>query len=504
MIKQWLLTIIIFGPMLGAAFIMTFRGKQDRIAYLSRWLALITSSLVFLISLLILVFFEPDSANFQLVQKINWIPSLSSSYHVGVDGISIWFIMMSTLLTPICILASWEAIQKRVREYMVAFLVLESMIVGMFCALDILLFYIFFEALLIPIFLIIGVWGGVHRVYAAFKFFLYTLVGSVLMLLAIISMYCYTGTTNLLTLMQTRFLPEMQTWLWLAFFFSFAVKVPMWPLHTWLPDAHVEAPTAGSVILAGILLKIGGYGFLRFSIPIFPDASADFTPVVYALSVISVIYTSLVALVQEDMKKMIAYSSVAHMGFVTVGIFTMNIIGVDGSILYMLSHGIVSSALFLCVGAIYDRMHTRAIKFYGGIAKNMPRYAIIFMLFMLASIGLPGTSAFIGELLILTGAFQVNTWIAAFIASGLILGAAYMLHLYRRVVFGKLENEKLNTILDLSPREIAIFTPLIILVFCMGIYPSIFTDMMSASVESLITNYKAALDENAIINLTAR
>ncbi|WPZ33290.1 NADH-quinone oxidoreductase subunit M [Thalassobaculum sp. OXR-137] len=495
MLEQWLLTIVTFGPLLGVAFILTVRGTPEQVASSSRWLALVASGSVFLISLLILTYFDPATAEFQLVQKVEWIPGSSIAYHMGVDGISVWFVLLSTLLTPICILASWEAVQKRVREYMIAFLVLETMMVGMFCALDIFLFYIFFEAVLIPMFLIIGVWGGARRVYAAFKFFLYTLAGSVLMMLAVLAMYWQAGTTDIPTLMATRFLPDVQTWLWLAFFASFAVKVPMWPVHTWLPDAHVEAPTAGSVILAGVLLKMGGYGFLRFSIPMFPEASADFAPLVYTLSVVAVIYTSLVALVQQDMKKLIAYSSVAHMGFVTVGMFTMTTQGVEGSIFQMLSHGIVSGALFLCVGVVYDRMHTRDIDAYGGLANNMPRYALIFMLFMMASVGLPGTSGFVGELLILAGAFQTNTWLAAFTATGLVLGAAYMLYLYRRVIFGKLEKEQLKALLDLSPREIAVFAPLVVLVLWMGIYPSTFTDLMSASVENLITNYKVALGE---------
>ncbi|MED5336443.1 MAG: NADH-quinone oxidoreductase subunit M, partial [Pseudomonadota bacterium] len=368
------------------------------------------------------------------------------------------------------------------------------LMVGMFCALDILVFYIFFEGVLIPMFLIIGVWGGPRRVYAAFKFFLYTLAGSVLMLLAILTMYFQAGTTDIPTLMQAGlFGPELQTWLWLAFFASFAVKVPMWPVHTWLPDAHVEAPTAGSVILAGVLLKMGGYGFLRFSIPMFPLASADFAPLVFALSVVAIIYTSLVALAQADMKKLIAYSSVAHMGFVTIGAFTMTEQGVQGSIFQMLSHGVVSGALFLCVGVVYDRIHSREIADYGGLVHRMPRYALFFMLFMLASVGLPGTSGFVGEFLVLMAAFEVSTWLAVLATSGVVLGATYMLWLYRRVVFGVLDKENLKNILDLSPREIAIFAPLIALVLWMGIYPTPFLDAMAASVEQLVANYQTAL-----------
>jgi len=488
-----LLTLVIFLPLVGVLMILATRGDEAQVASNCRWQALLTSGAVFLLSLLIWYRFDPTTADFQMVDEVAWIPGSSIAYRVGVDGISMWFVLLSTLLTPICILASWEAIQSRVKEYMIAFLVLETLMVGMFCALDILVFYVFFEGVLIPMFLIIGVWGGPRRVYAAFKFFLYTLLGSVLMLIAILAMYWQAGTTDIPTLMAFKFAPEVQTWLWLAFFASFAVKVPMWPVHTWLPDAHVEAPTAGSVILAGVLLKMGGYGFLRFSIPMFPEASADFAPLVYALSVIAVIYTSLVALVQQDMKKLIAYSSVAHMGFVTIGMFTMTTQGVEGSIFQMLSHGIVSGALFLCVGVVYDRMHTREIAAYGGLANNMPRYALVFMVFTMASVGLPSTSGFVGELLILAGAFQVNTWLAALTATGLVLGAAYMLYLYRRVIFGVLDKDALKALLDLSPREIAVFAPLIVLVFWMGIYPSSFIDMMSVSVDNLITNYKVAL-----------
>ena len=497
MMSDWpLLSLVIFLPLVGVLFILATRGSDPaQVAANCRWQALVTSGVVFLISLLIWHQFDPTTADFQMVERYDWIPGSAIAYHVGVDGISMWFVLLSTLLTPICILASWEAIQNRVKEYMIAFLVLETLMVGMFCALDILVFYVFFEGVLIPMFLIIGVWGGGRRVYAAFKFFLYTLLGSVLMLIAILAMYWQAGTTDIPTLMAFKFAPALQTWLWLAFFASFAVKVPMWPVHTWLPDAHVEAPTAGSVILAGVLLKMGGYGFLRFSIPMFPEASADFAPLVFALSVVAVIYTSLVALVQEDMKKLIAYSSVAHMGFVTIGMFTMTTQGVEGSIFQMLSHGIVSGALFLCVGVVYDRMHTREIAAYGGLANNMPRYALVFMVFMMASVGLPGTSGFVGELLILAGAFKVNTWLAALTATGLILGAAYMLYLYRRVIFGVLDKDSLKALLDLSPREIAVFAPLVVLVFWMGIYPSTFIDMMSVSVDNLITNYKVALGQ---------
>jgi NADH-quinone oxidoreductase subunit M len=386
---------------------------------------------------------------------------------------------------------------------MIAFLVLETLMVGMFCALDFVGFYIFFEGVLIPMFLIIGVWGGPRRVYAAFKFFLYTLLGSVLMLLAILYMYFQAGTTDIPTLMQHGFEPAAQTWLWLAFFASFAVKVPMWPVHTWLPDAHVEAPTAGSVILAGVLLKMGAYGFLRFSIPMLPDASAVFAPLIFTLSVVAVIYTSLVALAQEDMKKLIAYSSVAHMGFVTAGTFTLTQQGVEGALFQMLSHGIVSAALFLCVGVVYDRVHSREIARYGGLVHRMPRYAFVFMVFMLASVGMPGTSGFIGEFLVMVGAFQANTWLAVLIATGLVLGAAYMLWLYRRVIFGKLTKSDLMDILDLNRREVAIFTPLAVLVIWMGVYPSSFIDIMAPSVTNLIENYQIARANSSAPELAA-
>ncbi|NQW09758.1 MAG: NADH-quinone oxidoreductase subunit M [Alphaproteobacteria bacterium] len=493
--QTWLLPLVTFLPLVGAALILVSRGDAEQVATSARYLALWTSLITFVLSLLIWVLFDPTTADFQMVETVAWIPGSSIAFSMGVDGISLFFVLLSTFLTPICVLASWDAIKTRVQEYMIAFLVLETMMVGMFVALDIFLFYIFFEAVLIPMFLIIGVWGGARRVYAAFKFFLYTLAGSVLMLIAILTIYFQSGTTDIQQLMAFGFAPEVQTWLWLAFFASFAVKVPMWPVHTWLPDAHVEAPTAGSVILAGVLLKMGGYGFLRFSIPMFPEASEMFAPLIYTLSVVAIVYTSLVALVQEDMKKLIAYSSVAHMGFVTIGMFTMTTQGVEGSIFQMLSHGIVSGALFLCVGVVYDRMHTREIAAYGGLVNNMPRYALVFMVFTMASVGLPGTSGFVGELLILVGAFQANTWLAALTATGLVLGAVYMLYLYRRVIFGALEKEQLKALLDLNRREIMVFAPLVLLVIWMGVYPSSFLDMMSVSVDNLITNYKVALGE---------
>jgi NADH-quinone oxidoreductase subunit M len=490
-----LLSLVTFLPLIGAFVILIIRGEPEIVARNAHNVALWTSLITFALSLVLWFDFDRHSADFQFVEKRDWIPAFGLAYHMGVDGISVMFVLLSTLLIPICILSSWHAIKVRVKEYMVAFLVLETLMVGMFCALDLIVFYVFFEGVLIPMFLIIGVWGGPRRVYAAFKFFLYTLLGSVLMLLAILTMYFQAGTADIPTLLTHGFAPGLQTWLWLAFFASFAVKVPMWPVHTWLPDAHVEAPTAGSVILAGVLLKMGAYGFLRFSLPMLPDASSLFTPLIYTLSIVAVIYTSLVALAQDDMKKLIAYSSVAHMGFVTAGMFTLTQQGVEGSIFQMLSHGVVSGALFLCVGVVYDRMHTREIARYGGLVNRMPRYAATFMVFTLASVGLPGTSGFVGEFLVMVGAFQANTWLAFLITTGIILGAAYMLWLYRRVIFGKLTKPDLANILDLNPREILAFVPLILVVMWMGIYPSSFLDVMAPSVERLIGQHKAALQD---------
>ena len=499
-----ILSLTTFLPLVGAAFILLIRGEPDVVARNARSVALWTSLITFVLSLFIWMNFDNTTAAFQMVERADWIPAFNINYHMGVDGISVLFVLLSTFLTPLCILASWESVKVRVKEYMIAFLVLETLMVGMFCALDFMLFYVFFEGVLIPMFLIIGIWGGANRIYASYKFFLYTLLGSVLMLLAILAMYFVAGTTDVPTLMQTPFPRSMQIWLWLALFASFAVKVPMWPVHTWLPDAHVEAPTAGSVILAGVLLKMGGYGFLRFSIPILPEASAYFTPLMYTLSVVAIIYTSLVALAQEDMKKLIAYSSIAHMGFVTIGMFSLKQQGVEGSVFQMLSHGIVSGALFLCVGVVYDRLHTREIARYGGLVQNMPRYAVVFMLMMLASVGLPGTSGFVGEFLILVGAFQDNTWVALLATIGIILGAAYMLWLYRRVVFGKITREDVKGMLDLSPREIAIFAPLVLVVLWMGIYPASFLNVISVSVEALIQNYQTALTDGVGTSVAVR
>tara|TARA_R110002126_G_scaffold25553_20_gene87346 strand:- start:1914 stop:3428 length:1515 start_codon:yes stop_codon:yes gene_type:complete len=504
MIDFPILTLTTFLPLIGALAILMIRGDDRIVARNARATALWTSLATFVVSIFLWVGFDNSTANFQFVEKVSWIPSFGINYHMGVDGISVFFVLLSTFLTPICILASWESIQHRVKEYMIAFLVLETLMVGMFCALDFILFYIFFEAVLIPMFLIIGIWGGQRRVYAAFKFFLYTLTGSVLMLIAILAIYFETETTDVPTLLKTALDPRMQLWLWLAFFASFAVKVPMWPVHTWLPDAHVEAPTAGSVILAGVLLKMGAYGFLRFSVPILPYATEYFTPLIYTLSVIAIIYTSLVALVQEDMKKLIAYSSVAHMGFVTIGIFTLTYQGVQGAVVQMISHGFVSGALFLCVGVIYDRIHTREISRYGGLVERMPKYAVVFMVFMLASVGLPGTSGFVGEFLILVGAFKANTWVAALATTGIILGAAYMLFLYRRVVFGKLEKDDLKAILDLNPREIAIFVPLIVVTIWMGVYPAPFLEVMDASIANLIEQHKTAMNALGSVSLVGK
>ena len=455
--------------------------------------ALWTTLATFVVSLFLWFRFDPGTADFQFVEHVEWLPEFNIAYRMGIDGISLFFVLLSTFLTPICILSSWTAVQVRVKEYMIAFLALETLMVGMFCALDLVVFYVFFEGVLIPMFLIIGVWGGARRIYAAFKFFLFTLLGSVLMLLALLAVYLEVGSTSIVQTLAYSFASDLQIWLWLAFFASFAVKIPMWPVHTWLPDAHVEAPTAGSVILAGVLLKMGGYGFIRFSLPMFPEASEFFTPLVFALSCVAVIYTSLVALAQEDMKKLIAYSSVAHMGFVTIGIFTATNQGIAGAIFQMLSHGIVSAALFLCVGVVYDRLHTREIGRYGGLVHRMPAYAAVFMVFTLASVGLPGTSGFVGEFLVLLAAFEVNTWVCFLAATGVILGAAYMLFLYRRVIFGKLERAELQAMLDLNPREIAVFAPLVVLVLWMGIYPSSFLDPIQMSVQNLVDQHQAAM-----------
>ncbi|WP_127523998.1 NADH-quinone oxidoreductase subunit M [Mesorhizobium sp. Z1-4] len=487
------LSTVTFLPLVGAFLILLIRDDGRSARRNIRNVALLTTVFTFVLSLFIWIGFDNSDPGFQFVERVEWLDS-GISYHMGVDGISMLFVILTTFLMPLCILASWESVEKRVKEYMIAFLILETLMIGVFCALDLVLFYVFFEAGLIPMFLIIGVWGGKRRIYASFKFFLYTLLGSVLMLLAIMAMYWQAGTMDIPTLLGHDFPAGMQQWLWLAFFASFAVKMPMWPVHTWLPDAHVEAPTAGSVILAGILLKMGGYGFLRFSLPMFPDASLYFQPLVFALSIIAIIYTSLVALMQEDIKKLIAYSSVAHMGYVTMGIFAMNIEGIQGGIYQMLSHGLVSGALFLCVGVIYDRMHTREIAAYGGLVNNMPKYAVVFLIFTMANVGLPGTSGFVGEFLTLLAVFKVNTWVALFATTGVILSAAYALWLYRRVVFGALTKDSLKNLLDLNPRERAVIYPLVVLVIFFGVYPAPILDATAASVDALVNSLTLSLD----------
>ena len=494
MLENWpILSLVTFMPLLGVAFLLMIRSTGPVADNNARYVALWTSGFTFIISLVLLFGFDNNATGYQFEEFAVWIEGTGINYHMGVDGLSMPFVLLSTFLMPFAILASWKSVIHRVKEYMIAFLVLETMMIGMFASLDMLMFYLFFEGVLIPMFLIIGVWGGPRRVYAAFKFFLYTLLGSVLMLVCMLAMYNMAGTTDIVELTAFDFAPALQTWLFLGFFASFAVKVPMWPVHTWLPDAHVEAPTAGSMILAGVLLKMGGYGFLRFSLPMFPEASEYFAPFIFALSVIAVIYTSLVALAQSDMKKLIAYSSVAHMGFVTIGIFSLNEQGVAGAIFQMISHGLVSAALFFCVGVVYDRLHTRDIDAYGGVADTMPRYAAWFMFMMLASVGLPGTSGFVGEMLVLVGAWQAAPWVAIFSATGLILGACYMLWLYRRVVFGRAVKRAVLNMPRLEGRETFIFVPLTILVIWFGIYPSSLIDVMDVTIGELLSDISSGL-----------
>lgn len=490
------LSLMTFLPIVGVLIILAIRGDEEVVAQNTKHMALYSSLFTFAFALFMYTRFDGTSAEFQFVEQSSWLKPLGINYHMGVDGISVFFVLLSSFLTPICILSAWDVIKTRVKEFMIAFLVLESFMIGTFVALDAILFYVFFEGVLIPMFLIIGVWGGKRRVYSAYKFFLYTLLGSVLMLVGLLALYNETGTTDIPTLMQSNIPIGLQYWLWLAFFASFAVKMPMWPVHTWLPDAHVEAPTAGSVILAGVLLKMGGYGFLRFSLPVFPDASAFFVDFVFWLSIIAIVYTSLVALVQEDMKKLIAYSSVAHMGFVTLGLFTATSQGIEGGIFQMLSHGLISGALFLSVGVVYDRLHTREISRYGGIVKNMPKYATVFMILMLASVGLPGTSGFVGEFLVLLGAFQVDTTVAALAATGVILGAAYMLLLYRRVIFGPRVNDDALSMPDLNARELGLLVPLVLLIIWLGVFPGTVMDKIGPSVDKLIADYNSRLALN--------
>jgi NADH-quinone oxidoreductase subunit M len=488
--QMGILTTLILLPLFGALLLFAGVRENDALsAQRSKWIALATTVMTFFTSLTLLTGFDSKASGFQFVEKYTWLQDLQMQYYLGIDGISILMVLLTTFLLPLCLLSSWNAVEHRVRGFMMAFLVLESFVIGVFCALDSVLFYLFFEGMLIPMYLIIGIWGGVNRVYAAYKFFLYTLLGSVLFLIAIIYLYLQFHTMEIPVLMEKAptLSLDVQKWLWFAMFASFAVKVPMWPVHTWLPDAHVQAPTGGSVILAGVLLKMGAYGFLRFSMPMLPEASHAFAPFVFTLSIIAVVYTSLIALVQEDMKKLIAYSSVAHMGFVTAGLFSFNAQGIEGAIVQMVSHGLVASALFMCVGVVYDRMHTRDIQRYGGLVSRMPRYALMFMLFTMASVGLPGTSGFVGEFLVILGVFKASPTVSLLIASGMVLGAAYALWLYRRVTFGEMVNDDLKDILDLDRREIIMFVPVALLVLWFGVQPQGMFDIMESSVQHLLT-----------------
>ena len=508
-----LLSLITFIPLVAAVILaLLARGDGEASQRNVKYLALAATGFTFLASLMLLSGFEPNDTGFQFVEERSWL--LGMQYKMGVDGISLLFVLLTTFTMPLVVAASWN-VTHRLKEYMIAFLVLESLMIGVFCALDLVLFYMFFEACLIPMFLIIGIWGGKERIYASFKFFLYTFLGSVLMLVAMVAMFADAGTTDMVVLLSHNFgsdtltvagfhiIGGAQTLMWVAFFASFAVKMPMWPVHTWLPDAHVQAPTAGSVVLAAILLKMGGYGFLRFSLPMFPVASDLLAPLVFWMSAIAIVYTSLVALAQQDMKKLIAYSSVAHMGYVTMGIFAANQQGIDGAIFQMLSHGFISGALFLCVGVIYDRMHTRDIDAYGGLVNRMPSYALIFMFFTMANVGLPGTSGFVGEFLTLMGIFQVNTWVALFAASGVILSAAYALWLYRRVVLGDLIKESLKSITDMAPREKMIFAPLVAMTLILGVYPALILDIIGPSVAALVETYHSNVAAHGIVSSAA-
>jgi len=496
-----ILSTLLLIPIFGTITILLINSNDDIGKRNIKNVALYTSIVNFIVSLLLWINFDKLTSSFQYVEQYYWL-SENITYHVGVDGISVFLIILTTFLIPFCVLTSWDSIKEKVKEYMIAFLILETLMIGVFCALDLVVFYLFFEACLIPMFLIIGVWGGPRRVYATFKFFLYTLSGSVLMLIAIIYIYIITGTTNIVELNGYLFDYSIQTWLWLAFFISFAVKMPMFPVHTWLPDAHVEAPTAGSVILAGVLLKMGGYGLLRFSIPLFPVGSFVFMDFVFVLSIIAIIYTSFIAIAQEDIKKLIAYSSVAHMGFVTMGIFTFTDQGIQGGIFQMLSHGLISSALFLSVGVVYDRLHTREISVYGGVVKKMPVFAALFLIFTMANVGLPGTSGFVGEFLSLIGVFKVNIYVAIFATTGVILSAAYALWLYKRVVFGEITNKAIEELKDINAREYVILFPLAILIILFGVYPNMIIELTSASTSNLIENYNVAVDQyQSLINV---
>lgn len=487
-----ILTIIIFLPLIGVLFILLIKGDEKKVNQICFNVSLLTSFLVFILSLLLWNNFDPNSAEFQFIEEQPWIGNVIK-YKVGVDGISILFVVLTSLIIPLCIIATSNSVKFRQKDFLIALLLMQTMMLGVFCSLDIFIFYLFFEAGLIPMFLIIGIWGGIRRVYSAFKFFLYTLFGSVFMLIAIIFIYLKAGTTDIQELLKFDIDAKYQYWLWLGFFTSFAVKTPMWPVHTWLPDAHVEAPTSGSVILAAILLKMAGYGFIRFSIGFFPVASHYFAPLIFTLSIIGIIYTSLVALMQKDMKKLIAYSSVAHMGFVTIGIFAFNSQGIEGSIFQMISHGIVSAALFLSVGVIYDRMNTREIADYGGVVNTMPKYSIFFMVFILASLGLPGTSGFVGEFLVLIGVFKVNYLVSLLAATGVVLSACYSLWLYRRVVFGEVTNDNVRSLKDINKFEVMTLLPLLILTIVLGIFPNIILDTISTSVENVVTIYNSKI-----------
>jgi len=492
-----ILSTLIFLPLVSSVFILLSKGQKNNNSAI--YVSLFTSIATFFLSLFIWYSLDQSTSDFQFVEEKSWIND-SIKFKLGVDGISVLFIALTTFVTPICIISCINSVKTRVKEFLIAILILETFMIGVFCSLDLVIFYLFFEAGLIPMFLIIGVWGGPKRVYSAFKFFLYTLLGSVLMLVAIIVIYWLTGTTDITQIYEIKIPKEYQNILWLAFFSSFAVKMPMWPVHTWLPDAHVEAPTAGSVILAAILLKMAGYGFLRFSIPMFPVASEFFTPLIYFLSIVAIIYTSLVALMQDDMKKLIAYSSVAHMGYVTLGIFTFTKQGIEGSIFQMISHGLISAALFLCVGVVYDRLHSRLISTYGGVVNYLPKYSLLFLVFALAGLGLPGTSGFLGEFLVLAGTFQKNYLVAMAATFGVVLGAAYMLWLIKRVIFGETKNNEIKNLKDVNNLELTMLLPLALFIILFGFYPAPLMDTMNISIDNLISNYQKDLILNMVQN----